>query len=94
MGITPAAVTYYINGLRGNTAMDLIDRSAEALKIIDKIASDLANGKPPTDVLENICEVCLTIRASGSIFQFRLMCYKKSLIYEFSYSFSQSCCQF
>lgn len=27
MGITPAAVTYYINGLRGSTAMDLIDRS-------------------------------------------------------------------
>jgi hypothetical protein len=37
------------------------------LKIIEKIASDLANGKPPTDVLENICEVCLTIRASGQI---------------------------
>ncbi|MGC8999193.1 MAG: transcriptional regulator [Candidatus Bathyarchaeia archaeon] len=67
MGITPAAVTQYLNSLRGDAAMNLIERSEEAVKIIEKIASDLANGKPSNDVIENICTVCHAIRSSGLI---------------------------
>lgn len=67
MGITPAAVTQYLNSLRGDAAMNLIERSEEAVKTIEKIVSDLANGKSSNDVIENICAVCHAIRASGLI---------------------------
>jgi len=69
MGITPAAVTLYLNHKRGNAAIKLINSSEEAVKLIAKIADYLANSKFSTndDVLSDICEVCQIIRVSGLI---------------------------
>ena len=54
MGITPAAVTPYLNHKRGNAA----------IKLIAKIADYMANSKFSTndDVLSDICKVCQIIR--------------------------------
>jgi predicted transcriptional regulator len=67
MGITPAAVTLYLNHKRGNAAIKLINSSEEAVKLIAKIADYLANSKFSTndDILSDICEVCQIIRVSG-----------------------------
>jgi predicted transcriptional regulator len=66
MGVTPAAVTQYLNHTRGDAAIKLINSSEEAVKLIAKIADYLANSKSSmNDVLPSICEVCRIIRVSG-----------------------------
>jgi len=66
MGITPVAVTQYLNHTRGDAAIKLINSSEEAVKLIAKIADYLANSKSSmNDVLSSICEVCRIIRVSG-----------------------------
>jgi predicted transcriptional regulator len=73
MGITPAAVTLYLNQKRGNAAIKLINSSEEAVKLIAKIADYLANSKFSTNdgILSDICEVCQIIRVSGLIRKMR-----------------------
>ena len=68
MGITPAAVTQYLESIRGGAAMDLIERSEEATQIIAKTADGLARDEFSVyDVLGNICAVCRAMRSSGLI---------------------------
>lgn len=66
MGITPAAVTQYLEKLRGEKAVKLVESSDEAIEIVSDIANGLAKDEASVyDVLENICRVCGTMMSKG-----------------------------
>ena len=66
MELTPAAVTQYLKKARGETAVQLVESSDEAVKIISEMANDLARGDVSMyDVLQNICKTCQTMRSKG-----------------------------
>ena len=66
MELTPAAVTQYLKKVRGETAVQLIESSDEAVKIISETANDLAKGDASVyDVLQNICKTCQIMRSEG-----------------------------
>lgn len=68
MGITPAAVTQYLEKARGGIAVGVVERSEEATGIISQTADALAKNEGSTcDVMVNICEICRAMRASGLI---------------------------
>ena len=56
-GVTSAAVSQYIKGLRGGN--NLIDKSA---KMIADTADVVASGK---DLTEALCEICTFVKTSG-----------------------------
>ncbi len=62
-GVTSAAVSQYIKGMRGGN--NLIDRSAyrdDFYVMIAQIAEKIANG---TDVTESLCDICAFTKTSG-----------------------------
>lgn len=68
MGITPAAVTQYLESIRGGTAVDLIESSEGVARMISKTADGLARNELSVyDILDNICKLCQTMRSSGLI---------------------------
>ncbi len=65
MGVTPAAVTQYLNRSRGSVATEVISRSPR----VSEISRDLVRGDVPADaILMKMCMACHEIRAE------RLMC--------------------
>ncbi|MEM1536427.1 MAG: hypothetical protein QW577_01320 [Candidatus Bathyarchaeia archaeon] len=63
MELTPAAITQYYKGERGTVLAHQIERSPEAMKMISKLAEVIAReGATPEDVIEKLCEICVTIR--------------------------------
>ena len=68
MGITPAAVTQYLERVRGGIAMDLVESSEEVAEMVSKTAEGLVKNELSVyDVLGKFCEVCRAMRASGLI---------------------------
>ena len=66
MELTPAAITQYLKKVRGETAVQLVESSDEAVKIISEMASDLSKGEASVyDVLQNICKICQIMRSEG-----------------------------
>lgn len=66
MGLTPAAITQYLKKVRGETAVQLVESSDEAVKIISEMANELAEGEASVyDVLQNICKICQIMRSKG-----------------------------
>jgi predicted transcriptional regulator len=66
MGVTPAAVTQYLEGLRGETASSMVKGSEEATKVVSQIAEDLVrNDASMCEVLDKMCKACRAIRSSG-----------------------------
>jgi len=66
MELTPAAITQYLKKVRGKTAVQLVESSDEAVKIISEMASDLAKGEASVyDVLQNLCKICQIMRSKG-----------------------------
>ena len=66
MELTPAAITQYLKKVRGETAIQLVESSDEAAKVISEIANDLVEGEGSVyDVLQNICRTCQTMRSKG-----------------------------
>ncbi len=62
-GVTSAAVSQYIKGLRGGNT--LIDRSAykeDFYAMVANIAAKIANG---ADVSESLCDICAFTKTSG-----------------------------
>lgn len=62
-GVTSAAVSQYIKGMRGGN--NLIDRSAyreDFYKMIADTATAIANGD---DITESLCNVCTFVKESG-----------------------------
>ncbi|MEM3580740.1 MAG: hypothetical protein QXH40_02805 [Candidatus Bathyarchaeia archaeon] len=63
MELTPAAITQYFKGERGATLANEIAQSEEAMKMISKLAENLAReDATPENVIERLCEICATIR--------------------------------
>lgn len=64
MGLTPAAVTYYLSGDRGKKLVDEIERNRELLRIVKEIADVIArnNGIHTLEdyarYRESICKIC------------------------------------
>ncbi len=68
MGVTPAAVTQYLEGVRGGIAMDVAKSSEKVAKMVSKTADGLAKDELSVyDVVGNLCEICRAMRSSGSI---------------------------
>jgi len=66
MELTPAAITQYLKRVRGETAVQLVESSDEAVKIVSEMASTLAKGEASVyDVLQNICKICQIMRSKG-----------------------------
>lgn len=66
MDLTPAAITQYLKKARGETAVQLVESSDEAVKIISEMANDLARGDASVyDVLQSICKTCQIMRSKG-----------------------------
>jgi predicted transcriptional regulator len=66
MGVTPAAVTQYLEGLRGETASSIVEGSEEATEMVSQIAEDLVkNEASMCEVLDKMCKACRSIRSSG-----------------------------
>lgn len=66
MGMTPAAVTQYLERVRGGIAMDVVESSEEIAEMVSKTADGLIKDKISVcDVLGNICKVCRVMRSSG-----------------------------
>jgi predicted transcriptional regulator len=64
LGLTPAAVTYYLNGERGKKLVKQIESRPELVKIIDELSRLIAgeNGIKSLETYrqykESICKVC------------------------------------
>lgn len=68
MGMTPAAVTQYLEGVRGGIATDVVESSEGISEMISKTADGLVKNEISIcEVLGNICGVCRAMRSSGSI---------------------------
>jgi hypothetical protein len=68
MGITPAAVSQYLNRSRGGSATTLIEGSGAVMGLVDDISRDIASGESPLDVLLlKLCRTCAAVRAEGLI---------------------------
>jgi len=68
MGVTAAAVTQYLGKTRGDAASSAIGRSSTAIGLVSEIASDLAEGKSPSDmVLAKMCKACRALQTEGLI---------------------------
>src|SRR5512136_1320188 len=66
MEVTPAAVTQYLNGSRGDAGSGVIERSSMAISLVSEIASDLAEGQTPPDMLlTKMCRACYALRTEG-----------------------------
>lgn len=68
MGITPAAVTQYLKGVRGNDSISMVNKSRRARKILLELACELA--REETDmviVLHKLCEACNYVRSERLI---------------------------
>lgn len=68
MELTPAAITQYMKGERGNAFAEQISKSEKTMKIISDLAEALAKDDVPAgDAIDKLCEACSTIRAEGII---------------------------
>jgi len=68
MGVTPAAITQYLNRSRGDTATEIIMGSDRVMGLVSDISRDLVEGESPVDViLMKLCVACRTIRDEGLI---------------------------
>lgn len=68
MGVTPAAVTQYLERVRGGMAMDVAQSSKEVAKMVSKTADGLVRNEISIcEVQGNICEACRAMRSSGLI---------------------------
>ena len=68
MELTPAAITQYLKGERGATFLNEILQSEETVKKVSRLAENLArNGAPIESVIEQLCEICATVRSEEVI---------------------------
>jgi len=91
MELTPAAITQYLKKVRGETAVQLVESSDEAVEIISEMGNDLARGDASVyDVLRNICKTCQIMRSKGILCEMHkeiLPALKKSEVCECEFCF-------
>jgi predicted transcriptional regulator len=65
MGLTPAAITQYLNTSRGDNTT-IIEGSKKVAELISDIALDMIHGKSPPDMLLlKMCRICQIVRTEG-----------------------------
>ena len=65
MGLTPAAITQYLNTTRGDNTK-VIEGSKKILELITDIARDMVHGESPPDMLLlKMCMICQIVRTEG-----------------------------
>lgn len=68
MGMTPAAITQYLNRSRGDTASAMVEHSSRVMELVSDIARDLVQGEVPADrLLMKLCRACRAARAERLI---------------------------
>ncbi len=68
MGVTPAAVTQYLKGVRGGDSVSMVNKSTRARKVLLELAYELS--REETDmvmVLRKLCEACNCVRSERLI---------------------------
>jgi len=68
MGVTPAAVTQYLKGVRGSDSVNMVSKSRRARKILLELTYELA--KEEIDmviVLRKLCDACNCVRSERLI---------------------------
>ena len=68
MGVTPAAVTQYLKGVRGGDSVGMVNKSTRARKVLLELAYELS--REETDmvmVLRKLCEACNCVRSERLI---------------------------
>jgi uncharacterized protein len=67
MGLTPAAITQYINRSRGDKP-DNILKSGELKEMVSELSRDIAGGEASPDMLVmQMCRMCSLLRSQGII---------------------------
>lgn len=65
MGLTPAAITQYLNTSRGDNTK-VIEGSYKIRELISDIAQDMIHGESPPDMLLlKMCMICQLVRSEG-----------------------------
>lgn len=68
MGITPAAITQYLKGIRGKAAVKTVKSSDKADKMITEIAEVLSRDEVAMyEIIGKICEICRAVVSDGLI---------------------------
>jgi len=68
MGLTPAAITQYLNRTRGDSAQKIIKGSNDVMNLISEIASDLAHGESSANkIVSKLCFACHILQTEGLI---------------------------
>ena len=67
MGVTPAAITQYLNKKRGND-LELINQSPRINELISELAEDIFSEIDQPDILLlQLCRICQVVRSEGII---------------------------
>ena len=67
MGLTPAAITQYINMSRGDN-LKIIENSGRVKELVSELACDMVKGAcPPDMLLLQMCRICQVVRSEGHI---------------------------
>jgi predicted transcriptional regulator len=65
MGLTPAAITQYLNKSRGENAK-ILENSSEVSTLVKNIAKDMVEDESTPDMLLlKMCHICQVIRTEG-----------------------------
>lgn len=68
MGVTPAAVTQYLKGVRGSDSISMVNKSRKARKILLELAYELAREEIDMVIaLRKLCEACNYVRSERLI---------------------------
>ena len=70
MGVTPAAVTQYLNRSCGNVATEVVSHSASVMDSVSDISRDLIRGDVPADaILMKLCMARHAVKAEGLMYE-------------------------
>jgi predicted transcriptional regulator len=70
VGLTPAAVTQYMKGKRGQVFMEELSKSEYTMKIVSEIADAIKNGDMSShEITQKICVICKKIRSEEFVFK-------------------------
>ena len=71
MGLTPAAVTQYVSGVRGGRLVSVIQGSKKVGEVLDELVEELLKVHPDRHtVLAAVCELCRAVRKERMLCQF------------------------
>ena len=71
MGLTPAAVTQYVSGVRGAKLVGALQASDRARRVLDRLVEELLNAQSEALVIMPlVCELCRIVREEHMLCSF------------------------